>query len=606
MRVLLTAAGLTLLFYGRLFFGYTWTDQWDLAVQELPRFDFLARTLQQTGRFPLWDPHLWAGQPVLGMPQPGPLYPLNLVVYLWPLEGGHVSRTAFDVYYLLIHLQALLLTYLLCRELEAPPLGAWIGAVLYSFGGVMGTSPWPDHLNGVVWAPGLAWAVVRVYRRRHPWWAALAAGAMLGLAWLSGHHEAPFWLTVATGVALLPKWRELAVVAALTVLVAAPQVVPSVEFGQRARRFVETGRPLAWNERVPYEVHTRYSLQPAGLAGLVLPGQDPQAGNMMLTGLCGVVLALMGVRYTPIFTLVAAFGVIVALGAHTPFHGWLYEWVPMADKARVPVRAIFLTNLALAVLAATGAARLAPRWRWLALALAMLELANGSRERLVREDQASLVHWRSSHADLIAFLHQLPRPLRLMVDPAVLPFNLGDAEGLDQLYGMLPVVSANMEQHELHTPRVQDLFAVNYLVAGRGEGREIFRSKQGVGVFERASALPRAWFAPAVQRVANLDELRARLQAPGFDLKTVLTSGAARGVVGCGAKVIADRRSHPDEIRIEFVAPCESWLVVAEASDPGWSVRVDGQAMPVAEADEVLLGVRIPAGAREAVFGYKR
>ena len=609
MRVFLIAAALVTVFYGRLFLGYTWYDQWDLAVQEIPRFDFLARTLQTTGRFPLWDPHLWAGQPVLGMPQPGPLYPLSAVLYLWPVDStGHVPANALHVYYLLIHLQALLLAYGLCRALAAPPLGAWLGASLFTFGGVMGTSPWPDHLNGVAWAPGLAWMILRIHRGQRPWLSAALAGLMLGLSWLSGHHEAPFWLTLATAAGLLPKWRQLVLVAVVAALVAAPQALPSVDFGHRARRFVETGRPLAWDERVPYSIHARYSLSWPGLLGLVLPEMDPQAGNMALTGVVGVVLALLGGRYARLCILVAAFGVVLALGANTPFHGYLYDWVPMFDKARVPVRALFLTNLALAVLAALGSQRLRPKFQAACLAAALLELGWSSQTRITPPGAVQLAGWRSRHADLLAFLRQLPEPKRVMVDPAILPFNLGDSDGIDQIYGILPVVAANLEQHEIHTARVQDLLAVTHYVGGpQPAGTELFRSRSGVHVYARPHPGPRAWFASSALRLPDLTTLRARLQDPAFDLRGALTVNSdPRPTPPCPeARVISWRRPQPDSIQIKVQSPCPAWLILAERDDPGWSVRVDGVPSPRSPAHETLLGAAIPAGARLVEFLYR-
>jgi hypothetical protein len=54
------------------------------------------------------------------------------------------------------------------------------------------------------------------------------------------------------------------------------------------------------------------------------------------------------------FAVLAALATAYSLGALTPFQGILYAIGPMLSKARVPVRAIHLLNLAIAVLAAYG------------------------------------------------------------------------------------------------------------------------------------------------------------------------------------------------------------------------------------------------------------
>ena len=49
-------------------FDWAWGP--DLATQVTPWFAVQARRWHQ-GTFPLWDPFLWAGQPLLGQAQPG-------------------------------------------------------------------------------------------------------------------------------------------------------------------------------------------------------------------------------------------------------------------------------------------------------------------------------------------------------------------------------------------------------------------------------------------------------------------------------------------------------------------------------------------------------
>src|SRR5689334_17526743 len=58
-------------FYWKLVFTYQFDWIWgpDLADQILPWFEEEARQLQHS-QFPLWDPHTWLGQPLLGQAQP--------------------------------------------------------------------------------------------------------------------------------------------------------------------------------------------------------------------------------------------------------------------------------------------------------------------------------------------------------------------------------------------------------------------------------------------------------------------------------------------------------------------------------------------------------
>ncbi|MDQ6665910.1 MAG: hypothetical protein M3Z23_16135, partial [Acidobacteriota bacterium] len=53
---------------------YTWLESPDFANQVLPWYQFEAAEFH-AGHFPLWDPYLWGGQPLLGQMQPGLSYP---------------------------------------------------------------------------------------------------------------------------------------------------------------------------------------------------------------------------------------------------------------------------------------------------------------------------------------------------------------------------------------------------------------------------------------------------------------------------------------------------------------------------------------------------
>ena len=58
----------TAAFYWRLTISgqYTWLASPDMAYQVRPWLDFEAREFH-AGRFPLWDPYEWAGQPLIGL-----------------------------------------------------------------------------------------------------------------------------------------------------------------------------------------------------------------------------------------------------------------------------------------------------------------------------------------------------------------------------------------------------------------------------------------------------------------------------------------------------------------------------------------------------------
>jgi hypothetical protein len=377
MRAALLLVVLVIAFYWKLAFTdqYVWFDHPDMAYLEIPRLEFMAREFH-SGRFPLWDPHLWMGQPLIGQTQPGPLNPLTLLFLLLPLRDGYLRADFLNWYYIVIHLLGALGMFVLCRELGRTAPASVLAACAFSLGGFLGSAPWLDILSGAVWTPWVCLFFVRAARRRRPILNAALSGFFLGLAWLSGHHELPLLVSLALAVAWLAvavrrNWRALlpgAVSFAIALMVGAAQLWPTIEFGRLARRWGPAGPgPVGWHDTVPYLSAEIYSLTPRALAGIVLPDQSPIGDTSGFTGLTAALLVaiavLAGWRSPAVGWLVATAAVAIAyaMGAFTPLHGVLYSLLPEIHRARVPVRALHLAGFALAVLAAYGADHLLRR-----------------------------------------------------------------------------------------------------------------------------------------------------------------------------------------------------------------------------------------------------
>ncbi len=131
---------------------YTWTDHPDAVDQILPWFQFEANEWH-AGRFPMWDPHLWAGQSLIGQVQPGAAYPLNWALFLLPLNNGRIPQIAIEWYFVLIHFMAALFCYWLCRDLGRTHGASVLAGAAFGLGGWIGETGWPQMINGMVWAP---------------------------------------------------------------------------------------------------------------------------------------------------------------------------------------------------------------------------------------------------------------------------------------------------------------------------------------------------------------------------------------------------------------------------------------------------------------------
>ncbi len=343
-------------------FDWVWGP--DLVDQVLPWLQVEAVQWHHH-HFPMWDPHLWAGLPLLGQAQPGAAYPLNWLLFSLPLSHGKISLYSLRWYFVVVHWMAALFCYLLCRDLGRSRAASLLAGCIFSLSAYMGTADWPQMINGVVWAPLVFLFQLRALDGRRPLVNAIFSGACLGMAWLSGHHQIPLFTTLAwggvwlyytfrAGKAGLPMLRLPAAGLAFTLLVGALQILPAFEYGHLAVRWVSAPAPVHWNDPVPYAVHVQYALPLNNLLSILFPGfaanADPYVGAAALSLALVAVACCWRERWVPLWSALALSGVIYALGGHSVFQGLLYGLVPMVEKARVASAAVFLFGLGVAVL----------------------------------------------------------------------------------------------------------------------------------------------------------------------------------------------------------------------------------------------------------------
>lgn len=634
--LLLLTAG----FYWKLAFTnqYTWLNHWDMCGLQIPRLEFQAREIH-AGRFPLWDPHIWAGQPLVGQTQPGPLYPLNLLFCLLPLGNGYLRLDFLNWYYITIHFQAALLLYWLCRDLGRSRAASIAAGCAFSFGGFIGTAPWLDLMNGAVWTPLVFLFLLRALRGYKPAASTGLFGLFLGLTWLSGHHEIPLLTSLATLAIWLyavlrdsvrhrrEAWRLACLLVlgfTIATMVSAVQVIPTYEFGKLSKRWIGAGDPIGWNDRIPYSVHARYSLSARGLLGFILPNQDEQAGSTPFLGVVAVTLAALGlvagrrereVRYMTAITGIAA---MYALGGLTPLHRFLYEVVPLLEKARAPVRAIYLCNFAMAVLAAYGLDRLLARRAsyWLLLflmALSLVELTGVSGERIQSlhdKGKLNLVGLLFQDQDVVNYLRSQPGPLRIAVTGEDILIDFADWHGVDVLQGSGAGVTENVQQHELDTERTQRIFAVTHFV-GKGPGppnwQQVFVGQSGMKVFRNPVPLPRARAVHEAIQVSGAGALRLLIQDPGFDpSRTAAILGPVPSLEQCNSPdQVSFVHRETDRVTLRARMGCRGLLILADTFFVGWEALVDGRPASIHEVYGAVRGVVVDSGDHRVEMRYR-
>lgn len=140
----------------------------------------------------------------------------------------------------------------------------------------------------------------------------------------------------------------------------------------------------------------------------------------------------------------------------------------------------------------------------------------------------------------------------------------------------------------------------------RGEGGEFF-------VYERESALPRAWIVPALREVADDRAAYAAVLDPSLrprEVAIVTTTENAKLPAIPRDPAAADRTvrvGHEDEKRLVLHVSDgpAGWLVVADTWMPGWTATIGDAEVPIARVNAYQRAVPLPAGEATVSFRYR-
>jgi hypothetical protein len=303
------------------------------------------------GRLPWWDPYQFAGYPFLSNPQVAFFYPPTWL-------GAILPANLAISWYVLLHLWlAAVGMYLFARTMGGRWLGAMLAAVVYAFSGFFAARLWAGHIGLVATFTWLPWVILatRWSFSRGDLWAAVVAGAPVGLAILAGHTPSfliigAIWLAFALYFFSEGRGRrrllarQAAVMALVGAGLAAVQLLPFAQLSLASQR-------LAGPD---FDFASAFSLPPAHLVTLLLPeffGEPTQIGYWSvptfeelsyyagLLVLFAIVLALRKQSRLAWFYLVLIVaGLWLALGRYSALYRAAYELLPVVQWLRAPAR----------------------------------------------------------------------------------------------------------------------------------------------------------------------------------------------------------------------------------------------------------------------------
>lgn len=184
-----------------LFFPGQWLGEGliggDIYTYSLPQKVYLAETLKQ-GEWPLWNPLVGLGYPVLAESQTGAIYPLHLLY-------AFLSVTAANDAVLLIHYVLAFAGMFWCaRWFGRGAVGALLAATVYVYGWFPARLSLDWAILGGLYLPLVIGCAEAFWQTRRPAYA-LGFALSIGLQLLGGHYHLAFLTWLLLGACMV--WR---------------------------------------------------------------------------------------------------------------------------------------------------------------------------------------------------------------------------------------------------------------------------------------------------------------------------------------------------------------------------------------------------------------
>lgn len=360
------------------------------------------------GEWPLWNPYIFAGMPLLAAIQPGALYPPTwLFAVLSP-------QWAMNLLVLTTYHLALIGTYLFARRIGINRVGAVVAGTTFTFGGFMVAHlGHTNRINAAAWLPWILLAVESCWancqfasfatsefatepaqknlsRNRRLWrWVTLGA-VFIALQLFAGEPQMTFYtaLVAAAYVLFTVLFREcregrarfLATLAAMVLcggLLSMIQLLPErelLQLGDRATIDYRYFSQFSFPPRQILELFFPYFFGGAALSPYRVPywgnwNPTETLGDVGMAAWMSALAAVFSIRHRhaddadrqiKFWAIIAAAALLLAFGAYLPFNSYrLLHRVPVYNLFRASGRHLMEFDFAMALLAGWGATALA-------------------------------------------------------------------------------------------------------------------------------------------------------------------------------------------------------------------------------------------------------
>ncbi len=375
------AAALILSLAGLLFFGDALFSSKNFYYRDILNFHYPLRKILIDSfarwEFPLWNPFIYLGQPMLANPNYMTFYPTNLLHLLFSFNY------AFKLHFILHPIAGGLGFYFLVSRLGIRRIPALVGALSYQFSGVvLSFLNLYNIIPAVALMPWAGWAFYGALQKH-----SLRRTAILGIL-LALQVIAFEPLIIQCNILLLAvlavSWvreqknrfsaiRLIAGISTVSALLAAGltaiQTLPTIELLPLSARGAGLGLQQA----------SEWSVHPLDFLNTIIPNffgypftidvstywgeayHEFTAGYLTSFFLGSITILLSSLsllsRRKKLWTSMLAFlgiSLILGLGKNTSIYPWLYSHVPLLNLGRYPSKYFLLASLIVSILAALG------------------------------------------------------------------------------------------------------------------------------------------------------------------------------------------------------------------------------------------------------------
>lgn len=579
----------------------------------------------------MWNPHIYTGVPFAANMQSAVFYPFSYLIL--PLDYPRALAWSLWAHTAL----AGIFMFAFARSSDLSKRAALTAGIVFALNGnFLMRFAAPSHFFSYVWLPLILFACANKELRLWQSW--LIMSVALSLQLFAGHPQYVLYSAAACAVlaAISPDRKRWIIVlaggGASFLALAAVQLLLTVPFLGQTVRAAGFG----------YEWSMSYSLVPRELlVMLALPQWNafftPRSGDPHIVGLYfGPFVALAAVwglrtrrsSWLP-FAALTLLGFSLALGKFLPIYPWLYAHVGFFRMIRFPSQAIYLSCVGLSILAGLGVDRLTEsraRWVPMLIALDLLIFAWRGTETIEPRVYASVPATTAALTAPQTRVMLTPRTrnnlgmtganrteawLRfkdVMFPNFPMAYGIDAADGQEELrYARYEKVLDRIDANPL-SPWIDAVGVTHILTRWDMPSKFTLLSTGTPNVYLNAAALPRAYLVAASTHVPDGEVLDyvERAGAAALLKRVVVAEPVAETAVKCptpGAARIVEYS--PQRVRIEADARCPGWLVLADAYDPDWRVRLNGSPVKIHRGNFIQRAVRIPAGRSAIEFDYR-